>query len=344
MMKKNKKLIRIILLVVLLTVGGTALHYYNTLFKSNVTNTEDEYLYIPTNSTFEDVMNIVKSENIIADTETFAWVAKRMKYKNIKPGKYKITKGMSNVELIRMLRAGKQEPIKLQFQNIRLKKDFAGYIGSQLEVDSTQFLSMLDSMDLLRTLGFDEENIFCMFIPNTYEFYWNTSAEKFITKMHDEYGKFWNDERKAKAKKIGLSPIEVSVLASIVDQEALVNSELKRVAGVYMNRLNRDMKLEADPTVIYAIGDFGIKRVLNRMLQYNSPYNTYMYKGLPPGPICMPSVAAIDAVLSYEKHNYIYFCAKEDFSGYHNFASTVAEHQANARKFQQALTKRRIMK
>ncbi len=343
-MKKNKKIIRIILLVVLLSVGGTALHYYNTLFKSNVTNTEDEYLYIPTNSTFEDVMNIVKSENIIADTETFAWVAKRMKYKNIKPGKYKISKGMSNVELVRMLRAGKQDPIKLQFQNIRLKKDFAGYIGSQLEVDSTQFLSMLDSMDLLRTLGFDEENIFCMFIPNTYEFYWNTSAEKFITKMHDEYGKFWNDERIAKAKKIGLSPIEVSVLASIVDQEALVNSELKRVAGVYMNRLNRDMKLEADPTVIYAIGDFGIKRVLNRMLQYNSPYNTYMYKGLPPGPICMPSVAAIDAVLSYEKHNYIYFCAKEDFSGYHNFASTVAEHQANARKFQQALTKRRIMK
>lgn len=343
-MKKNKKLIRIILLIIILILGSTALHYYNTLFSSNVKNEKDGYLYIPSNSSFEDVVQIVKSENIIIDTETFSWVAKRMKYKKVKPGKYKITKGMSNVELIRMLRAGRQEPVKLQFQNIRLKKDFAGYIGSQLEVDSTILLSMLDSMDLLRTMGFDEDNIFCMFIPNTYEFYWNTSADKFIEKMNEEYVKFWNDERKVKAKKIGLKPVDVSILASIVDQEALVNSELKRVAGVYMNRLNRGMKLEADPTVIYAIGDFTIKRVLNRMLQYNSPYNTYMYNGLPPGPICMPSVAAIDAVLAYEKHNYIYFCAKEDFSGYHNFASNITEHQTNARKFQQALTKRRIMK
>lgn len=342
-MKKNKKNIRIILLIIVLIAGSAGLHYYNTLFKSNINDNSEEYLYIPTHSTFDDVINIVKQKNIIIDTETFAWVAKRMKYKNVKPGKYKITKGMSNVELIRMLRAGKQEPVKLQYQNIRLKKNFAGYIGTQLEIDSTQFLSMLDSMDLLRTLGFDEDNIFCMFIPNTYEFYWNTSADKFITKMHDEYGKFWNEERKNKAKKIGLSPIEVSILASIVDQEALVNSELKRVAGVYMNRLNRGMKLEADPTVIYAIGDFSIKRVLNRMLKCNSPYNTYMYNGLPPGPICMPSVAAIDGVLSYEKHNYIYFCAKEDFSGYHNFANNITDHQNNARKFQQALTKRRIM-
>jgi UPF0755 protein len=319
-MKKNKKIIRIILLVIVLIAGSAGLHYYNTLFKSNITDTSEEYLFIPSHASFDDVINIVKQKNIIIDTETFAWVAKRMKYKNVKPGKYKITKGMSNVELIRMLRAGKQ-----------------------VEIDSTQFLSMLDSMDLLRTLGFDEDNIFCMFIPNTYELYWNTSADKFINKMHDEYGKFWNEERTAKAKKIGLSPIEVSILASIVDQEALVNSELKRVAGVYMNRLNRGMKLEADPTVIFALGDFKIKRVLNRMLKYNSPYNTYMYNGLPPGPICMPSVAAIDGVLSYEKHNYIYFCAKEDFSGYHNFASNITDHQNNARKFQQALTKRRIM-
>ncbi len=342
-MKKNKKTIRIILLVILLILGSAGLHYYNTLFKSNITDTSEEYLYIPSTASFDDVINIVKQKNIIIDTETFAWVAKRMKYKNVKPGKYKISKGMSNVELIRMLRAGRQEPVKLQYQNIRLKKNFAGHIGTQLEIDSTQFLSMLDSMDLLRTLGFDEDNIFCMFIPNTYELYWNTSADKFINKMHDEYGKFWNEERIAKAKKIGLSPIEVSILASIVDQEALVNSELKRVAGVYMNRLNRGMKLEADPTVIFALGDFKIKRVLNRMLKYNSPYNTYMYNGLPPGPICMPSVAAIDGVLSYEKHNYIYFCAKEDFSGYHNFASNITDHQKNARKFQQALTKRRIM-
>ncbi len=343
-MRKNKKTISIVLLTLALILGAAAFHYYNTLFSANVNKDADEYLFIPTGASFEDVVTIVKVNNIIRNDETFAWVAEKMKYKNIKPGKYKIEPGMSNVELIRMLRAGRQEPVKLQFQNIRLKKEFAGYIGRQLEVDSTQLLSMLDSMDLLRTMGFDEDNIFCMFIPNTYEFYWNTSAEKFVNKMHDEYQRFWNDERKAKAKKIGLSPVEVSILASITDQEALVNAELKRVAGVYMNRLNRGMKLEADPTVIFAIGDFNIKRVLNRMLQFDSPYNTYKYNGLPPGPICMPSVAAIDAVLSYEQHNYIYFCAKEDFSGYHNFASNLADHQANARKFQQALTKRRIMK
>lgn len=343
-MKKRKKIIVIILLIVFFIVGGTAIHYYNTLFSSNINKHADEYLYIPTNTDLEGLVQLVKEKNILHDEETFSWVAKRMKFTKVKPGKYKLSPGMSNVELVRMLRAGKQEPVKIQFQNIRLKKDFAGYIGSRLEVDSAKLLSMLDSMDFLRGLGFDEENIFCMFIPNTYEFYWNTSEEKFIKKMKEEYDLFWTEERIKKAKKINLSKTDVIILASIVDQEALMNDELRRIAGVYMNRLSRGMKLEADPTVIFAIGDFNIKRVLNRMLQYDSPYNTYKYNGLPPGPICMPSVAAIDATLQYEKHNYIYFCAKEDFSGYHNFASNVAQHQINAKKFQQALTKRRIMK
>ncbi len=343
-MKKRKKIIIVILLIVFFIVGGTAIHYYNTLFSSNINKQADEYLYIPTNTDLDGLVQLVKEKNILHDEETFAWVAKRMKFTKVKPGKYKLSPGMSNVELVRMLRAGKQEPVKIQFQNIRLKKDFAGYIGSRLEVDSAKLLSMLDSMDFLRGLGFDEENIFCMFIPNTYEFYWNTSEEKFIKKMKEEYDLFWTEERIKKAKKINLSKTDVIILASIVDQEALMNDELRRIAGVYMNRLTRGMKLEADPTVIFAIGDFNIKRVLNRMLQYDSPYNTYKYNGLPPGPICMPLVAAIDATLQYEKHNYIYFCAKEDFSGYHNFASNVAQHQINAKKFQQALTKRRIMK
>ena len=203
---------------------------------------------------------------------------------------------------------------------------------------------MLDSIDLVRQYGFDEETIFCMFIPNTYELYWNTSKEKFFERMQKEYVKFWNTERLAQAKAIGLSPVQVSILASIVDQEALLNREMVRIAGVYMNRLNRGIKLEADPTVIFANGDFTVKRVLYKLLQKDSPYNTYKYNGLPPGPICMPSVAAIDAVLHFEKHNYIYFCAKEDFSGLHNFASNVTEHQMNARKFQQALNNRGIKK
>ena len=267
-----------------------------------------------------------------------------MNFKNIKPGKYKITKGLSNIELVRLLRSGKQEPIKLTFQNIRLKTDFAGYIGKNFEIDSSAFLNMLDSIDLVRQYGFDEETIFCMFIPNTYELYWNTSKEKFFERMQKEYVKFWHTERLAQAKAIGLSPVQVSILASIVDQEALLNREMVRIAGVYMNRLNRGIKLEADPTVIFANGDFTVKRVLYNLLQKDSPYNTYKYIGLPPGPICMPSVAAIDAVLHFEKHNYIYFCAKEDFSGLHNFASNVTEHQMNARKFQQALNNRGIKK
>ena len=324
---------------------GTATNFSLKLFRSNTNKQfEQGYLYIPTGSNLDDVVAIIKAQHILNNTESFKWVASKMNFKNIKPGKYKITKGLSNIELVRLLRSGKQEPIKLTFQNIRLKTDFAGYIGKNFEIDSLAFLNMLDSIDLVRQYGFDEETIFCMFIPNTYEMYWNTSKEKFFERMQKEYVKFWHTERIAQAKAIGLSPVQVSILASIVDQEALLNREMIRIAGVYMNRLNRGIKLEADPTVIFANGDFTVKRVLYKLLQKDSPYNTYKYSGLPPGPICMPSVAAIDAVLHFEKHNYIYFCAKEDFSGLHNFASNVTEHQMNARKFQQALNNRGIKK
>jgi UPF0755 protein len=344
-MKMNKKRIYIILIVCLVLLLGTATNFSLKLFRSNTNKQfEQGYLYIPTGSNLDDVVAIIKAQQILNNTESFKWVASKMNFKNIKPGKYKITKGLSNIELVRLLRSGKQEPIKLTFQNIRLKTDFAGYIGKNFEIDSLAFLNMLDSIDLVRQYGFDEETIFCMFIPNTYELYWNTSKEKFFERMQKEYIKFWNTERLAQAKAIGLSPVQVSILASIVDQEALLNREMVRIAGVYMNRLNRDIKLEADPTVIFANGDFTVKRVLYKLLQKDSPYNTYKYIGLPPGPICMPSVAAIDAVLHFEKHNYIYFCAKEDFSGLHNFASNVTEHQMNARKFQQALNNRGIKK
>ena len=341
----NKKRIYIILIFCLVLMLGTATNFSLKLFRSNTNKQfEQGYLYIPTGSNLDDVVAIIKAQHILNNTESFKWVASKMNFKNIKPGKYKITKGLSNIELVRLLRSGKQEPIKLTFQNIRLKTDFAGYIGKNFEIDSLAFLNMLDSIDLVRQYGFDEETIFCMFIPNTYEMYWNTSKEKFFERMQKEYVKFWHTERIAQAKAIGLSPVQVSILASIVDQEALLNREMVRIAGVYMNRLNRGIKLEADPTVIFANGDFTVKRVLYKLLQKDSPYNTYKYSGLPPGPICMPSVAAIDAVLHFEKHNYIYFCAKEDFSGLHNFASNVTEHQMNARKFQQALNNRGIKK
>ncbi len=343
-MSKTKKIIWSIIIVIVLSGAIMGINLYSKLFKNNISEDAAEYLYIPTGSSIDDVERIIKENNVLLNTETFKWVATQLKYKTIKPGKYRIKQGMSNVELVRKLRAGDQEVVKLSFQNFRLMSEFAGYVGKQLECDSLELINKLDSIDLIREYGFNEENIFCMFIPNTYEFYWNTSALKFIDKMNEQYQKFWTDDRIAKAKKIGLTKTEVSILASIVDQEALVNKEMKTIAGVYMNRINRGMKLEADPTVIFAIGNFNIKRVLNKMLAHNSPYNTYKYNGLPPGPICMPSIAAIDAVLSYEKHNYIYFCAKEDFSGYHNYASNITEHQKNAKKFQLALSKRGIMK
>jgi UPF0755 protein len=343
-MTKTKKII--IAFVALVMVLGliVGIDYYIKIFGKQVRVEGKQYLYIPTGSTREDVIAAIKREHLVRNTETFAWLADRMNYTKVKPGKYRLKNGMSNLDLVRMLRAGDQEPVKIQFQNYRIKTDFAAYLDEALELDAATLLSSLDSIDMLREVGLDEESSFALFIPNTYEFYWNTDAVKFIEKMKTEYQTFWNESRRAKAKKIGLSPAEVSILASIVDQEALLNSEMPRIAGVYMNRLQKDMKLEADPTVVFAIGNFEIKRVLNRMLNYDSPYNTYRYKGLPPGPICMPSVAAIDAVLNYEQHQYIYFCAKEDFSGYHNFARTLQEHEQNAKKFQRALSKKGILK
>jgi UPF0755 protein len=243
-----------------------------------------------------------------------------------------------------MLKAGNQEPVKISFQNVRLKHTLAGMVAKKLETDSALVSQLLDSASFVSKYGFTTDNVYTMFIPNSYEMYWNTSAEKFFLRMHDEYEKFWTPERKAKAEKIGLSPIKVTILASIVDGEALMDQELPIIAGLYMNRLKKGMKLEADPTVIFAANDFTIRRVLNKHLRIGSPYNTYRVTGLPPGPISMPSIKAIDGVLNHSNHNYIYMCAKEDFSGYHNFATTMAQHSINARKFQQALNERNIKK
>lgn len=218
----------------------------------------------------------------------------------------------------------------------------AGKIGKQIEADSASIAKLLHDKDYVGKLGFNERTLPAMFLPDTYEFYWNTDAESFISRMLQEYNKFWNEDRKKAAKDKGLSPVEVSILASIVDKETNKTDEMPRIAGVYINRLHSNWLLQADPTLIFAIGDFSIKRVLNVHKEIESPYNTYKYIGLPPGPICIPSVAAVKAVLNAENHNYFYFCAKEDFSGYHNFAKTLTEHNHNAVKYQNALNQRGI--
>lgn len=338
------KIIIAFVALVFIILGVTAFNYYLRYFGPSVTDNTD-YLYIKTGSSFDDVYKSIRKDNIVKDTLTFKEVAMDMDLpKAVKPGRYRIKTGMSNRNFVNMLKAGNQEAVQLKFKNHRLKENMAAYIATQIEADSASIVALLDSAEYVEQYGFTTDNVYSAFIPNQYEMWWNTSADQFFQKMLSEYKKFWNADRLAKAEQIGLSQIQVSNLAAIVDAEALFDKEMPTIAGLYMNRYKKGIKLQADPTVIYANNDFTIRRVLNRHLVKDSPYNTYVYKGLPPGPIMMPSINAIDAVLNYEKHNYIYMCAKEDFSGYHNFAVTVAEHQANARKFQQALNQRNIKK
>ncbi len=307
---------------------------------------EATYLYIPSGAVYATVMDSLKKNNIIQDELSFSFLAKLLKYQErVKAGRYRIEKNMGNLAAIRLLRAGLQEPVKVTFTNVRLKEELPGKICKNLEADSTTFAAMIDDPEFVKKWGFDTVSITTMFLPNTYEFYWNTSAEQVLERFHKEYKKFWTEERKQKAKAIGFSPVKVSVLASIIEAETNQNDEKRRMAGTYINRLTAEetnRRLQADPTLKFALKNFGIKRILNVHKEVNSPYNTYKYPGLPPGPINLPSVASIDAVLNYEKNDYLYFCAREDFSGHHTFAITYADHLANARLYQAALDKRNI--
>ncbi|MGF1925432.1 MAG: endolytic transglycosylase MltG [Bacteroidia bacterium] len=340
---KNSTKIIIIVAILIFTIGGfIGLKFYKAYFAPNV-NESQKYLYIKTGSTYDDLLNNLQSKNVLKDLTSFKEAAGKMQLaSSLKPGRYRLKQGLSNRAFINMLKAGNQEPVQLKFQNIRKKENFAAYMAKNMEADSLAFISVLDSTALLEKYGFNRDNIYTLFIPNTYEMYWNIAPIAFFEKMQKEYVKFWTDERKKKAEKLNLSPIQVSILASIVDSEALYDKEMPIIAGLYLNRLNRGILLQADPTVIYANNDFTVKRVTNKLLAVDSKYNTYKYKGLPPGPIMMPSINAIDAVLNRDQNNYIYMCAKEDFSGYHNFAENEAQHNINAKKYREALNKRNI--
>lgn len=342
--KKNNKII-IGLIIVVLAIGGFyGLKLYSTYFAGNVTGNE-KYIYLKTGGTYDEFLSNLQQKAILKDMNSFKAAAGKMELaKSLKPGRYSVKEGMNNRTLINKLKAGNQDPVALKFQNIRKKENFAAYLAKNMEADSLAFIKVLDSTELLAQHGFTPDNVYTLFIPNTYEMYWNTQPLEFFEKMKKEYDKFWTSERKEKAAKLNLSPIQVSILASIVDAEALYDKEMPTIAGLYLNRLHRGILLQADPTVIYANNDFTVKRVTNALLNVDSKYNTYKYKGLPPGPIMMPSIKAIDAVLNREQNNYIYMCAKEDFSGYHNFAETVAEHNMNAKKYREALNKRNIYK
>jgi UPF0755 protein len=339
---KRAKIITILLIVVLFVAVALA---YILLYAPNTSISKKSFLYIKTGSTYSDVINQLKKRDLLHSVATFKIVAAKMNYKtHVKPGKYLLKPGTGNYKLIQLLRSGKQEPVHLVFNNIRTKQDFAGRIAEQVEADSVTILNHLNDKDFMAKFGLNPENALTLFIPNTYQIWWNTNPESFFKRMATERKKFWNNERLEKAKAINLTPEKVVILASIVEKESNKNDEKPVVAGVYLNRLKKGMLLQADPTLIFAWNDFTIRRVLNVHKTINSPYNTYKYKGLPPGPIYLPDIKSIDAVLNYKHHDYIYFCAKEDLSGYHNFARTPQEHERNAARYRKALDALNIKK
>ena len=315
-------------------------YFYQVFFSANTLVESDQpyLLKIPSNSVYKNVVDQLYEERVINDAVSFGFVAKILGYQEaVKPGLYQIDPKMSNLQLVRMLRSGHQTPVRVTFNTIRTKEDLAEKISANLEVSKEQFLELLQDSVYIRKYGFEEETVMSLFIPNTYEFWWDTSAEELFERMHKEYQIFWTDARKQKAQDLGLSQQEVSTLASIVQAESQKSDERPKIAGVYLNRLRIGMPLQADPTLVFAAGDFSIKRLTAKQMAIDSPYNTYKYAGLPPGPINLPDINSLDAVLNYEKHSYLYFCAKEDFSGYHSFAVGYDEHLSNARRYQRAL-------
>ncbi|MBI4930336.1 MAG: endolytic transglycosylase MltG [Bacteroidetes bacterium] len=353
MAKKKKNILKKIilwLLPVFLLGGGVAAYIgYRMLYLPNVSLGEEKskIIFIPTGSNYEDVLAILAENKILKDEKSFARLAELKKYKDkVKPGRYRILNHISNNELINLLRAGLQEPVTVTFNNIRTKEQLISRICKKLEADSTELFALLNNDHYLKeNLGLRSETALTLFIPNTYEFNWNTSAKQFMERMQTEYKKFWTEERKRKAKEINLTQTQVSILASIVQAEQLqFPDERPSIAGLYLNRLKIGMALQSDPTVIYAIGDFSINRVLDKDKEIDSPYNTYKHAGLPPGPIYIPEISSIDGVLNYQKNDCLYMCAKEDFSGKHNFAKTLAEHNRNAEKYRNALNKNKILR
>lgn len=305
-------------------------------------NGKTEYLLIRSNATFDDVMDSLKKKESIYSTLTFSLGARLAGYPHkIKEGRYELKKGLSNLRLINNLIKGRQTPIRISFNNVRTKEQLCGKIADQLMIDSVAISKILNDSAYLQKLGFTQETAICLFIPNTYEVYWNISSEKFMQRMKKEYDAFWTDDKKAKAAAAKLDLNQVMTVASIVEEESNLKSERPTIAGLYLNRYYTGMPLQADPTVKFALGDFSIKRVLFKHIEdsKNSPYNTYIHKGLPPGPIRIPSINSINAVLNYEKHPYFFMCAKGSGGGGHDFTKTFEEHLQNANRYRTQMDK-----
>ncbi|QIA07573.1 endolytic transglycosylase MltG [Draconibacterium halophilum] len=335
------KYIIIFFAIAFIFAGARGYQLYRYVFEENVK--VDYVILVTGEDDLKSISEKLEADQVLINMKAFKWVAKKKKYADyMRPGRYELKQGMNTNQLVNMLRSGAQAPVNITFNNVRFKEELAGKVSNYIKADSTSILKLFSDEQQIKDWGFTEENFRAMFIPNTYEMYWTTTAEEFAERMKTEYDRFWNDTRTKQAAKMGLTPQQVVTLASIVQSETIKPDELKTVAGLYINRLNKNILLQADPTVKYAVGDYSIKRVLNKHLEIDSPYNTYKYAGLPPGPICFPEITSIDAVLNYEDHKYLYMCAREDFSGYHSFARTLSQHNRNAKKYRDALNERRI--
>ncbi len=329
-----KKIIYLSLLILL--AGGGFIGW--KIFGPTVNAPEKKYFYIKTGDNYAGVKADLHDLKIIQSEFWFSQVAKKLNYpKTVKAGRYEIKNGMSLFSLIRMLRSGNQVPVNLVINKIRTKEDLAEKIAASFECDSISVISFLNNNDSITKYNLDSNTLMTAVIPNTYSILWNTSPAKIFKKLYNDQEKFWNNERRSKADAINMTPKQVYTMASIVEEETNKEDDKGKIASVYINRIETGMKLEADPTVKFAMKDFGLKRILHKHLEYPSPYNTYRQTGLPPGPICTPSSKTIDAVLNAPQTNYIFFVAKPDFNGYSNFATTYAEHLVFAKAYQNAL-------
>ena len=342
--KKFKTFFLISLLGLLLFAGYSA---YVAFLKPNIylDGKKYKFIYVPTKSTYDEMIAMLEEENILQDKKTFEWLAQAFNLKDsFKPGRYRIIAGMSNRQLISMIKKGKQEKVKLTFNSSdHTNEDLVKKIADKLEISEEELETFFSTETPLREkYNFTNENLRCLFIPETYEINWNTSLPDLMKLVEDNYSGFWTNSRKQKAKQAGFSEQDIIILASIVQSESAIDEEQQQIAGVYINRLRKNMPLQADPTLIYALNDFSIQRVRSGDKNIDSPYNTYRNKGLPPGPICLPYEKAIDAVLNYNKHSFLYFCAKPNLNGYSNYSVSYEEHKKYADAYQKEMDRRGI--
>ena len=345
-MKKKKRNILLSILIgafLLCAVAGGTFYYY--LFAPQFHPSKTVYIYVDRDDTADSIYHKIKEFGHVNKFTGFQWMAKYKDFdQNIHTGRYAIRPNDNVYHVYSRFSRGYQEPMNLTIGSVRTLDRLARSIGKQLMIDSAEIAGLMNDSAFQQKSGYHKETMSCLFIPETYQVYWDMSAEEFFERMKLEHQKFWNQERLNKATAIGMTPVEVCTLASIVEEETNNNPEKSIVAGLYINRLHSGMPLQADPTIKFALQDFGLRRITNAHLAIDSPYNTYRNTGLPPGPIRIPSPIGVDAVLNYTKHNYLYMCAKEDFSGTHNFASNYTEHMKNARKYWNALNERKIFK